>query len=100
MSRGPLGLLETPLQLQNALTLLVMMSQLKVHRLTKTFFKHVALAAVFLSDFKLLWNADKVSGPGVGTAAKNHQNQGDDVVHRTPLSPGDRGSFQLPVTHG
>lgn len=50
----------------------------------------MALAAALLNGFKVLWNADKVSGPDMGIAAKNFQNQEDDAVHRTPLGHGGR----------
>lgn len=65
-----------------------------------TFSELVALAAALLNGFKLLRNAHKAPGPGVGTAAKNHQNQGDDAVHGAAFGPGDGGSIQFQETHG
>lgn len=51
----------------------------------------MALAAALLNGFKVLWNADKVSGPEMGIAAKNYQNREDDAVHGTPLGHGGQG---------
>lgn len=54
---------------------------------------HVASAAALLIGFGRLWNADKVSGPGVGTAAKNGRS-GDGALPGPPQGCGpERGAL-------